>query len=324
MLIERLLLSCVNTRVSLVGFDLKREAPFWYCPSTVLHACGAVYDQQALWVASDATLCRIGKESLSFVSLPGPHANYVHSVKQASDGLLVLCDTGNSRLLFFDGSVLPLSLSPLEEWERAGCRLPFDAIHVNDCLPWRDGFLVSAFSHEPFTAWKETGVPWQKAGLGCIYYLTREGKRTLARIVACGINCPHSLVLHEGDIYCCSSASGDFLQFHPDEENRLHLVKTVHVTSTHFLRGALRIDGGWILGGSSRRHAEDGGGMLLYKLADDGGCRTMIAGGTGEIYDILPWNPVLEPFCDTLEKAPDKFEDDGANPPRCHLPSEYR
>ncbi|MBR3664910.1 MAG: hypothetical protein IKN64_09720 [Desulfovibrio sp.] len=315
---RRLLLSCVNTRVSLIGFDLEQGKPFWYCPATVLRACGACYSEDALWIASDCIVTRLDHQGMQSVNLPGPHENYLHSIKSVGHGLLGLADTGNSRLLLFDGKRFPLSYSPLEAMKD----LPLDAMHLNDFLPMEDGFLVSTFSHQPFSHWKQTSFAWQKAGLGCLFHLRHVSGRTFARVAASGLNCPHSLQSYDGAVFCCSSSEGDFLRL--DRQKGLFAERTrVHVTDTHFLRGALRYEDGWLLGGSSPRHLENGGGMQLYHLHDDGRIETFQVGGPGEIYDILPWQDFLPDICDMLLQAPEKNRS-AEDPPLCQLPEMYR
>ena len=315
----RFLLSCVNSTVSLVGFDLEIGQAFWYCPANVLRACGACYAAGALWVASDATLTRLDGTGCTSLNLPGPHKNYAHSVKQVGDGLLGIADTGNSRLLICDGERFPLALSPVEAWGE----IPEDAIHLNDFLPFEDGFLVSAFSHQPFTQWKQADYAWKTSGWGCIYHLHRHGRRTAARIVAMGIDCPHTLVRHGDQLYCCSSADGDFLSF-AREGKVFHEQSRLHVTSSHFLRGALRIEDGWLLGGSSQRHLQDGGGMMLYLCRDDGTVTEFTVGGPGEIYDILPWDDMLTEISQYLLTAQELASAEGTFPVRCALPEAYR
>ncbi|MCR5813631.1 MAG: hypothetical protein K6G15_03950 [Desulfovibrio sp.] len=316
----RLLLSCVNSRVSLIGFDLDLGKPFWYCPANQLRACGICYEGSALWVASDSSLTCVTAQGMRSVALPGPQANYVHSIKSAGHGLLGVADTGNSRLLLFDGTHFPLSYSPLEGF---GANLPLDAVHLNDFLPVEDGFLVSTFSHQPFSRWKQTSFAWQKEGLGCLFHLKPVLGQTSARIAAAGLNCPHSLQAYAGAIYCCSSSEGDFLRLERQGDQLWQVSMRLHVTDTHFLRGALRLEDGWMLGGSSPRHLKQGGGMQLYRLYDDGRSQTFQVGGPGEIYDILFWQDFLPDLCDVLFDAPEQ-PSDGCDPPRCRLPGEYR
>ena len=326
---SRLCISCVNTRVSLIGFDLERRVPFWFCPANVLRACGVCYDGEALWAASDRQLTRIDGKGLSFVALPGPYPNYAHSIHRIDDGLFAVADTGNSRVLLFDGSLFPLALSPIEEWGEA---VPLDAIHVNDMLPFADGFLVSAFSHQPFSRLKKKNLPWAKWKLGTLFYLSREHETTIARIAASGIACPHSLTRFRDDIFCCSSASGDFLHFVRERDYSLRLSECIHVTDTHFVRGALRLSDMWVLGGSCPRHKSEGGGMALYLVHDGGEIEQIVLDITGEIYDILPWEPAMVAISETLLKAPSLSPGNGIAedvlsgdfPPRCACPEEYR
>lgn len=316
----RVLLGCVNSAVSLVGYDVEQRRAFWYCPGNVLRACGICRHDGALYVATDSMLQRLDAARLEAVRLPGPHENLAHSVKPLGGSLLGIADTGNSRILLHSGGPASLALSPLEGW---GDALPLDAIHLNDFVPWRDGVLASAFNHQPFDRWKRSSLAWKKEGWGVIYAMRRHQGHTLTRIVASGLNCPHSLYLHGGDVYCCSSASGEFFRYREDEHGLLHEVRRWKITDSHFLRGCLRLPDGWLLGGSSQRHQTEGGGLMLYHLADDGSVTEHPLGGPGEIYDIIPWDDSLMPdICAMLLRQP-TLELEGEFPPHCRLPRDY-
>ncbi|MBQ7585777.1 MAG: hypothetical protein IJU40_05975 [Desulfovibrionaceae bacterium] len=319
-----ILLGCVNTRVSLIGIDINKKEAFWYCPSNIQRTCGICYGKESLYISSDNHLTKINSLGISSYKIPGRYNNFAHSIKIAYDSHLGLADTGNSQIHLFDGQNFTLSFSPLECWNE----IPIDAIHVNDFLPFNQGMLVSAFSYQPFTAWKSTSFDWKHDGWGCLYYLRRFEHKTVSRIVASGLNCPHSLNTWDDDIYCCASASGDWIQFQVTKQGLLYEKKRIHVSDTHFLRGALRHKDGWLLGGSSQRHADGSGGMHLYYLSDDGSVQLIWEGGSGEIYEILPWDPtIMSDVCTVLAKAPVAFhldENIDQFPPRCELPLEYR
>ncbi len=287
----KVLLGCVNSAVSLVGYDTEKRAPFWYCPGNVLRVCGICTVNDALWIASDNTISALTASGVRAQRLPGPMDNLAHSVKALSEDMLAIVDTGNSRVLLYNTkSTLTISSSPLETWEGS---LPHDAIHCNDVIPWRDGFLLSAFSHQPFRAVQKYCPTWKEEGLGVIFYMRRKQGKTLTSVVASGLNCPHSLVEHEGNIYCCSSSTGDFYRLVPAENGTLNFDYMWKVTSSHFLRGALRVEGGWLLGGSSRREEKDsakGSGMVVFHLGDDGSVSKHTVASAGEIYDIIPWD----------------------------------
>lgn len=318
----RVLLSCVNTAVSLVGYDIDAHAAFWYCPANRLRACGISIHENALWVASDAAVTRVTATGAEMISLPGPHHNYAHSIHYLGDGLLGVADTGNSRVLAIGGASASLSYSPLDGWDQK--HVPEDAIHLNDFLPWGRGILASAFSYQPFDRWRHSELQWKSEGWGVLLEMKRYKGHTISRIVASGLDCPHSLVLHNNDVYCCSSAHGEFMRFATSDYGILRLAEKVKVTDHHFLRGALRLEDGWLLGGSSTRKIADGGGMCLYMLRDNGGVEEWQLGGPGEIYDILPWEDSLMPgIADRLLKLP-VLDIDGEFPPDCILPDKYR
>lgn len=326
----RVLIGCVNSSVSLVGYDLGQRAAFWYCPANVLRACGICVHEKALWVASDNVAQRLDAEAITSLQLPGPHDNLAHSIKPLAFGgghALGVADTGNSRVLILGGLKTLFALSPLEGWQEATDKsnspsIPPDAIHLNDFISWKDGLLVSAFNYQPFAYIKREFPGWQSLGLGCLFHLRRHEGRTLARIVATGLDCPHSLALWESAVYCCSSARGMFFRY-LEEDGLLREDKRWPVTESHFLRGALRVEGGWLLGGSSRRRQADGGGMCLFLLHDDGRVESLPLGGPGEIYDIIPWDAALMPqVCAMLSRQP-LLDLSGEFPPRCVLPPEY-
>ena len=287
----KILLSCVNSSVSLVGYDTEPQKPFWYCPGNVLRTCGICADATSLRVASDNGVTVFAEDGIRNITLPGPHENLAHSIKEVGGGLWALADTGNSRVLFLSQDETVLSCSPVDQWQH----MPLDAIHLNDILPWRDGLLISAFSHQPFRSYKTQWPGWNRQGLGVIFYLRRKGKMTMSTIVASGLNCPHSLVEHDNHIYCCSSSTGQWYRFAPADNGGLNFDGWWQVTLNHFLRGALRVEDGWLLGGSSRRHMQEGeaGGMVLFHLKDSGEISTHTVACLGEIYDILPWNSTL-------------------------------
>lgn len=316
----RILLSCVNSAVSLVGYDLKERRPFWYCPGNVLRACGACVQEDHLWVASDNSLACLTGKGATYTDLPGPHENLAHSVKMLGEDLLAVADTGNSRILLRSGAQPGqgdfIGLSPLEGW---GPDIPADAIHLNDLIPWREGLLASAFSYQPFGQWKKSGLDWQSEGWGVIFYLRRREGRTVSRILATGLNCPHSLHAFQDRVYCCSSAHGEFYCFRPDAQGLLREERRWKVTGTHFLRGVLRAEKGWVLGGSSRRYQDDGGGMVLFFLHDDGAVETLPVARVGEIYDILPWNAgLMAGVAQTVLRLPE-LALEGEFPERCSL-----
>ncbi len=182
---------------------------------------------------------------------------------------------------------------------------------------------MRVFSYQPFAFWKQALPAWQTEGLGCLFHLRRHAGHTLSRVVASGLDCPHSLNLWRDEVYCCSSARGAFFRYAEDGQGLLREADRWQVTDSHFLRGALRVEGGWLLGGSSRRHREDGGGMCLFLLHDDGAVEHLPLGGPGEIYDIIPWDASLMPgICARLLTLP-LLELPGEFPPRCALPPEY-
>ena len=154
-----------------------------------------------------------------------------------------------------------------------------------------------------------------------LMYMRHHGKRTVTSIVASGLNCPHSLTEHEGDIYCCSSADGTFHRFRPKSGEQLEHIATWHICDDHFLRGCLRVPGGWMLGGSSTRHVKDDvfTGMLVYFLSDNGRVEWRQIAPVGEIYDILLWDEkLMRSVAQQVQTFP-QLSLEGVFPPPCGI-----
>jgi hypothetical protein len=309
----KLLLGCVNSLVSLVGYDTEAQKSFWYCPANILRVCGIDYTDSGLVIASDNSLYEITAAGIHEFRLPGPHDNLAHSV-HVGDTAIGIADTGNSRLLFKDpgGSAL-ISYDPLEGWDER----PADAIHLNDFIPWKNGFLASCFSFKPFGALKANAAEWHRGGHGLILHMYRSGGMTVTRIVASGLSCPHSLRHHDGRVYCCSSKDGTFIEFHEHENGMLYESARTTITGTHFLRGALRHEKGWLLGGSSVRRGNGHTPMVVFDHdPETGTTRTLPVARTGEIYEIMPWrDEVMAPLVDIINALPVSHEDENTYPP---------
>ncbi|WP_346667093.1 hypothetical protein [uncultured Desulfovibrio sp.] len=59
----RVLLGCVNSAVSLIGYDVEQRQAFWFCPGNVLRVCGICFHDGALHIASDSMLQRLDARS---------------------------------------------------------------------------------------------------------------------------------------------------------------------------------------------------------------------------------------------------------------------
>jgi hypothetical protein len=311
----RLLLSCVNTVVSLIGYDFDKGESFWYCPADRLRACGACYDGRDLLLGSDDYLTRVSPSGVSQTRLPGPHENLAHGVRMVGEDLVGVADTGNSRILVMgrDGA-RAVVYDPLDQWDE----VPPDAIHLNDFLPVEHGFLASCFHYQPFRPFKEAlgYEAWKTGGFGLILGLSKERGLNVSRVLACGLNQPHSLAAHEGRIFCCSSATGSFLEFSYTDRGLLRETGHRKVTDEHFLRGALRAGDGWFLGGSSIRRGRDRTPMAVYRLSDSGEIESRKAAKVGEIYDVLPWREeVMADLIPVMNALPKQDWEIGECPP---------
>ncbi len=322
----KLLVSCVNTLVSLIGVDLEQGEAFWYCPSDRIRACGAAYDKanRALLLASDNALTRIGADGrLTRIALPGPYENLAHSVHPLAGMGIGVADTGNSRLLVFGQDLQGMmEFFPLEGWEQVGP----DAIHLNDFVMTPYGLVASCFNYRPYRVVNVPGAAWQKGGYGLLLSLEKRQGRNVGRVVGAGLDCPHSLVWHTDRLYCCASATGEFVRLAPQVRGeRVQFVEEerILISEHHFLRGALPLDDGrWVLGGSSARRTENARGMALFVLQPDGGTQRLDLGAVGEIYDILPWQQdIMLPVAACLRALPPDLAEEGLKyPPPCEAP----
>lgn len=317
----KILLSCVNSLVSLIGFDLEKKRSFWYCPANKLRCCGATYDQSggALLLTHENSVIRIQPSGrIEEFPLPGPHRNLAHSIHCIGQDNIGVADTGNSRLLIY-GSDLKnaIAYNPVEGWGS----IPEDAIHLNDFAVTPKGLVASCFHYQPFrNTIDRHDFAWRECGYGLILSLEKHKKTDVSKVLASGLDCPHSLVWHDNALYCCSSATGDFIRMRQDDRGFLTLESRQHITSMHFLRGALPLDdGGWLLGGSSQRRKDDRG-MALYRLRPDFSVEELYVAEAGEIYDILPWDEALMPAVTRiLYNLPSTEDGENLYPPPCLL-----
>lgn len=313
----KLLLSCVNSLVSLVGYDTDTRQSFWLLPANVLRVCGLDYHGDRLVVASDDSCFEVAPDGIRQFNLPGPHSNYAHSIHSDTTRIGV-ADTGNSRLLFRHGDEPAMEVfDPLQGWDQR----PEDAIHLNDFVPWKSGYLASCFSFKPFQSLKKHKALWKIGGHGLILHLFKFKGETVTKVVASGLSCPHSLHVKDGKVYCCSSTEGDFIEFEENERGLLTETNRWRVADTHFLRGALPNDHGWFLGGSTIRH-ENRSDMSLFDLnTDTGRAEKLFVGKAGEIYDVLPWkDEIIRPLTRLLNQLPATVEDANTYPDKVPLP----
>ncbi len=313
----KLLLACVNSLVSLIGYDTETQQSFWYLPANVLPVCGLCYHGDALVLGSDNAIVEVAPGGVKERILPGPHDNLVHSVHSVGERIGVV-DTGNSVLLFKSPETGRLErLDPLQGWEQR----PEDAIHLNDFTPWKGGYLASCFHFGPFHHLKRHRALWKLGGYGLILFLQQIRDTTTAKVVASGLHCPHSLKPHAGRLYCCSSMEGSFIALEEDARGQLRESHRWDVTSEHFLRGALRHEHGWFLGGSTIRHRNTSS-LALFDLHEESGAVTaMPVANAGEVYEILPWDDaIMRPLTATLNALPATIEDDNVYPQKVNLP----
>ncbi len=286
----KLLLGCVNSPISLIGYDWEKGEIFWSLEQEQLKVCGVSYDGHDLLVSSDNFITRLTPSGAFRIELTGEYESLAHSVRVIDDNLFGVADTGHSVIRIFNktGEQVEI-LDPIGYWQD----IPADAIHLNDFVLTPYGMLASCFDYRPWclvrkeTSWEN----WCSGGYGLIINLTGIGNKGMGRIVGCGFNHPHSLHYVDPCLYVCSSATG---QFHRCKFIKGGLlVEDMHykVTDDHFLRGAYKLDNGWFLGGSTVRHGEVlSRNMEIYYLNEiSGEIEKKSIGIPGEIYDILPY-----------------------------------
>ncbi|MDL2216370.1 hypothetical protein LJB81_01390, partial [Desulfovibrio sp. OttesenSCG-928-M14] len=168
----KVLLSCVNSVVSLIGFDLDKKQAFWYSPADRVRCCGATYDQGrgALLLTHENAVTRIqASGQIEQFPLPGPHRNLVHSIHCVGEDNIGVADTGNSRLLIYGSDFKnAISYSPVEGWEN----IPEDALHLNDFAVTPIGIVASCFHYQPFRKTIDRhNFAWRERGYGLILSL---------------------------------------------------------------------------------------------------------------------------------------------------------
>lgn len=312
----KLLLGCVNSDLSLIGFDWDKGEVFWSCPQTKLKVCGICYDGPDLLISTDDFLTRVTPSGYIRTRLNGRHEALSHSVHVIEDDLVGIVDTGNTRVVGFNRKgEQEVEFEPLKEWGE----IPKDAIHLNDFAVTASGILASSFDYRPWRQTKEdiTWDDWCTGGYGVILNLTGNGVTGKGRIVGCGFNHPHSLNFVDPYLYLCSSATGIFHKCEIDDTGVVREKDRFKVSQDHFLRGAHKMGTEWFLGGSAVRHGQGvvlSQRVVLYRLDEETGKvenRTVLW-GHGEIYDVLPWrDEVMEPlirkhFSETVAPVQDR------------------
>lgn len=284
----KLLLSCVNSSPSLIGYDWDKEEIFW--STNKIKVCGICYDNKDLLISTDDFLIRITPNDLQETRLSGQFNAGLHSVHVINESQIGVIDTGNSRLIVLDkkGKVEKV-LNPVAHWGE----IPSDAIHLNDFAVTPYGIIASCFDYRPWQKirdeqeWKT----WCEGGYGIILSLTENNNSGFGRVVGCGFNHPHSLKYIDPYLYICSSATGVFHVYEFNSSGFLREKSQHKITGDHFLRGAHNVNGNWFLGGSTNRHGEILSDSIKIYHFDmiSGNINEKSLGKKGEIYDILPW-----------------------------------
>ncbi len=296
----KLLLSCVNSDSSLIGFDWDEGKIFWTYPRDKFNLCGICYDGNSLFTSGNDTVSILDPSNIYNLALPGNYKALAHGIHVISDDLFGVVDTGNSVVRIFNKKGEEVkTYNPLEFWGN----IPHDAIHINDFVVTPFGVLASCFDYRP---WRFSRKPiqerwedWCNSGYGVIMNLSGHKNKGEGRIIGCGFNHPHSLQYVNPFFYVCSSATGIFHVCDFTKSGELTEKSQFKITDDHFLRGAYNTSDGWFLGGSSVRHSKIiSNSMEIYFFKESTGkIEKKTLGVPGEIYDVLPWNDeILQPI----------------------------
>ena len=144
----KLLISCVHSDYSLLGYDSEADQVFWVCSSKRLKACGIAYHGNDLLVATSNIVTRFGCDGTVNLSRFEGRANPLfHSIHPINDDLVGVVDTGHSQVLLLSrNNQVVRSLSPFQFWGNDHQ----DAVHMNDFAMTRHGMVASCFGYRPW------------------------------------------------------------------------------------------------------------------------------------------------------------------------------
>ncbi len=291
----KLLISCVNSKYSLLGYDTDTKEIFWSVPSTQFKACGICLVEETLFVASDDYLIKFSPEGDPLLHRVKHSTDpLLHSIHPINDTLIGAVDTGHSLLRVLNHQFEQVSaISPLATWQAA----PPDAIHLNDFVVTPLGILASCFDYRPWRAVKDAQSfeDWCSGGYGLILNLTGFKEKGKGKVMLCNLCQPHSLTLYKKELYLCSSGNGTIHKAAFLADNSLRELARAKITDTHFLRGLYCHEDGFFVGGSTSRHGQKlADSAAIYSLDPELKVKeTLSLTFDGEIYDILPWSDSL-------------------------------
>ncbi len=297
----KLLLSCVNSKLSLIGFDWDEGKIFWSCRKDKFNLAGMCYVGNRLFTAGGDTVSMLDPSDINHIDLPGSYKSLAHGIHVINDELFGVVDTGNSAVRIFDGrrGIEVKAYKPLECWGT----IPHDTIHLNDFALTPFGIFASCFDYRPWRSSrmlkKEYWEDWCNSGYGVILNLSGHKDKGVGRIVGNGFNHPHSLQYVNPFFYLCSSATGIFHVCNFTKSGELTEEMQFKISDDHFLRGAYKASDSWFLGGSSVRHGKTvSKSMEIYHFKETTGrIEKKTLGIPGEIYDILPWkDEIMQPI----------------------------
>lgn len=303
----KILLSCLRTENSLIGFDLNQGEVFWTHKRSDLKTCGAALLNGALYTAADNFVARVDGSGIQRLVMQGPYQPLAHSVHPIDNDHIGVVDTGHSCLRIIHRDLTSQrAISPVATWPK----VPQDAIHLNDFVRTTFGIYASCFDYRPWRAIQEksTFEEWCTGGYGLILNLTGHAGRGTGRVVMCGLNHPHSLRLRNDHLFVCSSATGEVHKCRFLEDGTLERTESIALGKRHFVRGLLFENDSLLVGGSCARHGEQlSDKMSIYRTDDSLNTLEEIPlPFHGEIYEILPWTDEMDAISETLVRESKK------------------
>lgn len=299
----KLLISSVHSDYSLLGYDSEVDRVFWKCSSDRLKACGIAYHGNDLLVATSNTVTRFNSDGTVNISrFEGRSNPLFHSIHPINDLLVGVVDTGHSQVLLLSReNEIVRSLSPFAFWGDDH----HDAVHMNDFALTRHGMIASCFGYRP---WRnlmtklesddsappsaDTGHVDAHAGLkhqGLLINLMENNGKETGRIVGFGFTLPHSITVIEDTLYICSSLLATFHICHISEKGLVLPDTEIKFPDAYILRGTLKHDNGWFIGGSTHRRSKLGHAAIFEMNNTLKPVKTSYINCVTEIYDILPW-----------------------------------
>ena len=296
----KLLISCTNSPIPLIGYDFENNNIFWKLETNgkIFLTAGITYQDNDLILGYSNSFIRIISNGYKKHDLPGPYYSLTHSIHAINNNEIGITDTGNSCIRIFNKADKDIKiLNPINHWTN----IPHDALHLNDFTITPFGIIASCFDYRPWRGQKnnETWDDWCKGNYGILINASGHNNKSKGRIVGCGFNHPHSLNYINPYLYLCSSSTGTFHICKFNNQGTISDNEHNIITHDHFLRGAYKFNNIWFLGGSTIRHGEQLSKYVeIYSFNESTKeIQKKQLNLDGEVYDILPWSEhILTPI----------------------------